>query len=56
MIYFLEHMTSDSIDLNHELTENDIVNYAKYYSREIPTDLEHAIRLLNEEGWNVFVK
>ena len=53
-MYYLEHMTITTLDLDAELTAKDIKNYARYYSNKKPKTFREAVQLLNDNGWKVY--
>lgn len=53
-MYYIEHMTTSTLDLDAELTVKDIKNYAQFYSNQKPKTFKEAVRLLNNCGWKVY--
>ena len=54
-MYYVEHINSDSIELQNALTEHEIIEKARnYYTKDIVTNIVQAIQVLNKNGYNVF--
>lgn len=56
MAWYLEHETGDTVNLDENLTPEELMNCATYYSNKKPASFGHAIQLLKELGWKVYTE